>query len=684
MSGFHSGDLNPDKYNNLTGYLSLDAIPTNEPIVMWTIGVVIVLGIVVVALITFMGWWKPLWKDWITSVDHKRIGIMYMVVAVLMLVRGFADALMMRTHQAMAAATPHVDGVSAGYLPPDHYNQIFTAHGVIMIFFMATPLLFGLMNIMLPQQIGARDVAFPFLNNFGFWLTTAGVIVCNISLGVGDFATGGWLAYAPETGLEGSPTVGMNYYLWSLQMSGIATTIGAINFIVTIFKMRAPGMTLMQMPIFTWTCLATNILGAVIFPILTVAYTLLTLDRYFDYNFFTNHMGGNAKMYINLVWAWGHPEVYFLVLPAFGIYSEIVPVFSGKPLFGYKTMVYATVAIIVLSLLVWGHHFFTMGAGGNVNAFFGIMTMIIAIPTGVKVFNWIFTMYEGRVRFTSPMYWIVGALVTFTIGGMTGVMLSVPPIDFVVHNSLFLVAHFHNTIIGGVVFGYLAGVVFWFPKWFGFKMNEKLGKCAFWGWLIGFYLSFMPLYALGFMGLTRRMSQFQTTEHAVYFIVAMIGSFFILIGTVCLILSLLVGILQRNQTRDLTGDAWGDGRSLEWSISSPPPAYNFAVIPKIYGIDAFFRLKERGEAYKRPEKYEAIHMPKNTGTGVIMGLLTAVWGFAVVWHIWWLTIVGFAATVFVFIAYTFNDDTDYYIPAEEVERIENERFENLAKAGIKS
>ncbi|AWM78945.1 cytochrome o ubiquinol oxidase subunit I [Gammaproteobacteria bacterium ESL0073] len=682
MSGFTSGNL--DSYNNLTGYLSWKAVPTDEPIVMWTVGVVLVLGVLVLGLITFMGWWKPLWKDWITSVDHKKIGIMYIVVAILMLVRGFADALLMRTHLALASAEGYTAGHPSGYLPPDHYNQIFTAHGVIMIFFMATPLLFGLMNILLPQQIGARDVAFPFLNNFGFWLTVAGVIVCNISLGVGDFATGGWLAYAPETGIEMSPTVGMNYYLWSLQLSGIATTIGAVNFIVTILKMRAPGMTLMHMPIFTWTCLCTNILAACVFPILTVAYALLTLDRYFDFNFFTNHMGGNAKMYINLVWAWGHPEVYFLVLPAFGIYSEIVPVFSGKPLFGYKTMVYATVSIVVLSLLVWGHHFFTMGAGGNVNAFFGIMTMIIAIPTGVKVFNWIFTMYEGRVRFTAPMYWVIGALVTFTIGGMTGVMLAVPPIDFVVHNSLFLVAHFHNTIIGGVVYGYLAGLVFWFPKMFGFKMHEGTGKASFWCWLVGFYLSFMPLYALGFMGLTRRMSQFQSTEYAPYFFVAMIGTFFILFGVIFLVLSLLIGILQRNQTRDLTGDAWGDGRSLEWSLASPPAPYNFAVIPKIYGKDAFFMLKEKGEAYKRPEKYEAIHMPKNTGAGFVIGMLCAVWAFALVWHIWWLAIVGFGLSVITYIVHAFDDDRDYYISAEEVERIENERFENLAKAGIKS
>lgn len=680
MSGFTSGNL--DSYNDLTGYLTLNAIPTDEPIVMWTIGTVLVLGVLVLGLITFMGWWKPLWKDWLTSVDHKKIGIMYIAVAVLMLVRGFADALMMRTHLALASAD--VSHHPSGYLPPDHYNQIFTAHGVIMIFFMATPLLFGLMNVLLPQQIGARDVAFPWLNNFAFWLTVAGVIVCNISLGVGDFATGGWLAYAPETGIDMSPTVGMNYYLWSLQLSGIATTMGAVNFIVTILKMRAPGMTLMQMPIFTWTALCANILAACIFPILTVAYALLTLDRYFDFNFFTNHMGGNAKMYINLVWAWGHPEVYFLVLPAFGIYSEIVPVFCGKPLFGYKTMVYATIAIVVLSLLVWGHHFFTMGAGGNVNTFFGIMTMIIAIPTGVKVFNWVFTMYEGRVRFTAPMYWIVGAVVTFIIGGMTGVMLSVPAIDFVVHNSLFLVAHFHNTIIGGVVYGYLGGLVFWFPKMFGFKMHEGTGKGSFWCWLIGFYLSFMPLYALGFMGLTRRMSQFDTTEYKGYFFVAMIGAFFILVGILLLVISFLIGILQRNKTRDLTGDAWGDGRSLEWSLSSPPAPYNFAFIPKIYGRDAFFKLKERGEAYKRPDKYEPIHMPKNRAAGPIMGVLCAIAGFAVVWHIWWLTIVAFGLSVITFIIHTFDDDVDYYIPAEEVERIENERFENLAKAGIKS
>src|SRR3984893_14063665 len=460
------------------GKLSLEAIPFHEPIIMGTGAVVVILGVGILGLITYFHHWKYLWDEWITSVDHKKIGVMYFGLGLVMLLRGFADAIMMRAQQAMAA------GGAAGYLPPQHYDQIFTAHGVIMIFFVATPFLLGLMNVVVPLQIGARDVAFPFLNSLGFWLSAVGAALVMISMWVGDFAATGWVAYPPLSELGYSPTVGVDYFIWSLQVSGLGTTLTGINFVVTILRMRAPSMNVMKMPVFVWTSLITNILIVAVFPVLTATLALLAADRYLDMHFFTNELGGNAMMYINLISVWGHPEVYILILPAFGAFSEIISTFSGKPLFGYKSMVYATMAICVLSFMVWLHHFFTMGAGADVNGIFGIMSMVIAVPTGVKVFNWLFMMYRGRVRFSAAMHWAVGFMVTFVIGGMTGVLLAVPPADFVLHNSLFLVAHFHNMVIGGVLFGAFAGYTFWFPKAFGFKLDERWGKAAFWLWTV--------------------------------------------------------------------------------------------------------------------------------------------------------------------------------------------------------
>ncbi len=440
------------------GKLTLEAIPYHDPIIMGAVGAMILGGLALFAALTYFGKWKWLWTEWLTSVDHKKIGVMYIIVAMLMLLRGFADAIMMRMHMAAVSAG------TEGFLPPHHYDQIFTAHGVIMIFFMAMPFMVGLMNIVVPLQIGARDVAYPFLNSLSFWLFVVGVALMNISLGVGEFAQTGWLAYPPLSGKQFSPGVGVDYWIWSLQISGIGTLLTGVNFFVTILKMRAPGMKMMQMPVFTWTALCTNVLIIISFPILTATVALLTLDRYLGTHFFTNEMGGNQMMYVNLIWAWGHPEVYILILPAFGIFSEVVATFCKKRLFGYTSLVWATAAITILSFIVWLHHFFTMGAGANVNAFFGIATMIISIPTGVKIFNWLFTMYRGRIQFSVPILWTLGFLVTFTLGGMTGVLLAVPGADFVLHNSLFLIAHFHNVIIGGVVFGYLAGFNYWFPK----------------------------------------------------------------------------------------------------------------------------------------------------------------------------------------------------------------------------
>ncbi len=598
---------------------------------------------------------------------------MYIIVALIMLLRGFADAIMMRTQLAVASAD------SAGFLPPHHYDQIFTAHGVIMIFFMAMPFITGLMNIVVPLQIGARDVAYPFLNSLSFWLFGAGVALMMISLFVGEFAATGWLAYPPLSGLDYSPSVGVDYYIWALQISGLGTTLSGINFIVTILRMRAPGMTLMKMPIFTWTSLVTNVLIVAAFPVLAATLALLTMDRYLGTHFFTNDMGGNVMMYVNLIWIWGHPEVYILVLPAFGVYSEVVATFARKTLFGYKSMVYATAAIGVLSFLVWLHHFFTMGAGANVNAFFGIATMIISIPTGAKIFNWLFTIYRGRLRITTPVLWTLGFMLVFVIGGMTGVMLAIPGVSFVLHNSLFLIAHFHNTIIGGVVFGCIAGMTYWFPKAFGFKLNERLGRYSFYCWFVGFFLAFMPLYILGFKGMTRRLNHYDNPEWQPYLLVALAGAALIMLGIWFLLQQVFVSVRQRKQNQDITGDPW-DGRTLEWSISSPAPFYNFAHVPHVDELDQFWEDKQNGKAYKRPAKYEDIHMPKNTAAGVFIGAFGLVMCFALIWHIWWLSIVGFVGMIGSFIVRAYDRDVDYWVPAAEVERIENAHFEKMQKA----
>ncbi|GAA0435627.1 cytochrome o ubiquinol oxidase subunit I [Aeromonas salmonicida] len=654
------------------GKLTLDAIPYHEPIIMVTVAGIILGGLGIAGLITYFGKWQYLWKEWFTSVDHKRLGVMYLILGMIMLLRGFADAVMMRTQQVMASAG------GDGILPPHHYDQIFTAHGVIMIFFVAMPLVIGLMNIVVPLQIGARDVAFPFLNNISFWFTAAAVVLINVSLAVGEFAQTGWLAYPPLSGLEYSPGVGVDYWIWSLQISGLGTLLTGVNLFATIIKMRAPGMTMMRLPVFTWTALCANILIIASFPILTVTVALLTADRYLGTHFFTNDMGGNMMMYINLIWAWGHPEVYILVLPVFGIFSEVVATFCKKKLFGYTSLVWATIAITVLSFIVWLHHFFTMGSGANVNAFFGITTMIISIPTGVKIFNWLFTMYRGRIEFTSPMLWTIGFIITFTIGGMTGVLLSVPAANFVLHNSLFLIAHFHNVIIGGVVFGCFAGITYWFPKAFGFTLDETWGKRSFWFWIVGFFVAFMPLYVLGFMGMTRRVSQQLDPAFHPWLVVAAVGAGLIAIGVLCQVIQVVVSIRDREKNRDLTGDPWG-GRTLEWATSSPPPFYNFAIEPTITGLDAFWEAKQNGTAYQQPKQYAPIHMPKNTGAGVIIAGFSALFGFAMIWHIWWMAIAAFVAMIATWIIHSFNDDVDYYVQVDEIERIEGQHFANINK-----
>jgi cytochrome o ubiquinol oxidase subunit 1 len=652
----------------MLGKLSWDAIPWDQPIPLIAGSVVMTVTLAVLAWIVIKGHLPYLWHDWITSVDHKRIGVMYILLGLVMLLRGFIDAIMMRSQQALAYNAP-------GYLPPEHYDQVFSAHGTIMIFFAAMPLMIGLMNFVVPLQLGVRDVAFPTLNSTSFWLTATGAFLINISLVVGEFARTGWLPYPPLSELRYSPGVGVDYYLWALQISGVGTLMTGINFVTTILKIRAPGMTYLRMPIFCWTALASNLLIVAAFPVLTATLGMLLLDRYVGFHFFTNDGGGNMMMFINLIWAWGHPEVYILVLPAFGVFSEVISTFSGKPLFGYRSMVAATLFICLVSFSVWLHHFFTMGAGGDVNAFFGIATSVIAVGTGVKIYNWMFTMYGGRIRFASPMLWAMGFLVTFTIGGMSGVLLAVPPADFQLHNSLFLVAHFHNVIIAGVVFGAFAGVTFWFPKAFGFRLHEGWGKAAFWFTIAGFYVTFIPLYAAGLLGMTRRLQHYDVAQWRPWVLTAGIGIVIFCLALVCQVIQIVVSIRRRGRLRDLTGDPW-DGRSLEWATPSPPPSFNFAVLPNVEGEEPYWQIKRRAietqELSTEPD-YKPIEMPRNSPTGFITAFFATVTGFALIWHIWWLVGVGIVAAYGGFVWFAWRDVEEYQIPAEEVARADRAR-----------
>jgi cytochrome o ubiquinol oxidase subunit 1 len=647
------------------GKLSWAAIPYDQPIPLIAAALVGVVIIGVLAWVTLKGWLPYLWREWITSADHKRIGIMYTLLAMVMLLRGFADAIMMRSQQALAFR-------SGGYLPPEHYDQIFSAHGTLMIFFVAMPFVIGLMNFVMPLQLGIRDVAFPTLNSVSLWLTATGALLVNISLVVGEFARTGWLPYPPLSELTYSPGVGVDYYLWALQISGVGTLLTGVNFVTTVLKIHAPGMTYMRMPMFCWTTLASNLLIVAAFPILTATLAMLLLDRYLGFHFFSNEAGGNMMMFMNLIWAWGHPEVYILILPAFGIFSEVFSTFSGKPLFGYRSMVMATMAICLLSFTVWLHHFFTMGAGPDVNAIFGIASMIIAVPTGVKVFNWLFTMFGGRVVYSTPILWSLGFMITFVIGGMTGVLLAMPPADFVLHNSLFLVAHFHNVIIGGVLFGAFAGYSYWFPKAFGFRLHEGLGKAAFWCWIIGFYVAFMPLYVLGLMGMTRRMQHYDVLAWRPWLLIAAGGAAIIAAGIILQIAQLAVSIRRRETLRDETGDPW-DGRSLEWATSSPPAAFNFAVLPHVEGQDAYWTMKQRARRQARLSEepsYTDIEMPRNSPTGFICAFFATMMGFALIWHIWWMVALAALGAYATFVVFAWRDRVEYVIPADMVARID--------------
>lgn len=647
------------------GKLTLAAIPFHEPIVMTAVSFMILTTIGVLGYITKRNLWSYILHEWVATVDHKKIGIMYLILASVMLLRGFSDALLMRSQQMIAV------GDAQGFLNAHHFSEIFTAHGVIMIFFVAMPFMFGLMNLVLPLQIGARDVAYPFLNNVSFWMTFAGAMIINLSLAIGNFAATGWLAYPPLSELQYSPDVGVDYYIWGLQIAGVGTLLGGINFIATIIKMRCKGMTLMKMPVFVWSVLCSMTLVIFAFPILTVALFLLEFDRLLGMHFFTQFAGGNIMMYINLIWAWGHPEVYILILPAFGIFSEVVATFSQKRLFGYSTMVYAMAVITVLAFSVWLHHFFTMGAGSNVNAVFGIATMVISIPTGVKVFNWLFTMYRGQIILSTPMLWVTAFFTTFVIGGMTGVMMAIPPADFQFHNNLFLVAHFHNVIIGGVLFGYFSGFIYWFPKVFGFKLDEKLGKYAFGFWVGGFYVAFLPVYALGLLGYLRRTYHVTNTGVQPYYIVAAIGALLILVGIIFQVIQLIQSIRNREELKDTNGDPW-NGRTLEWSIPSPPAHYNFAILPEVNSLEPHWDAKQINQSQPPvlERAYADIHMPKNTLSGFIIGILSGAFGFAMVWHMWLIAAASIIGVMGSFVHKTFDNDVDYYILADEVKQYE--------------
>ena len=645
----------------MLGKLTLSAIPLDQPIPLVAGAAVVLVLLGVVGWIVLAGHLPYLWREWITSVDHKRIGVMYVLLGLVMLIRGFSDVVLMRSQQAVAYKAP-------GFLPPEHYDQIFSAHGTIMIFFGAMPFIIGLMNFVVPLQLGVRDVAFPTLNSVSFWLTATGALLVNVSLVIGEFARTGWWPSPPLSEVAYSPGVGVDYYLWAIQISGVGTLMSGINLTTTILKMRAPGMSYLRMPMFCWTALASNLLIVAAFPILTATLAMLTLDRYLGFHFFTDERGGNSMMFMNLFWAWGHPEVYILALPGYGIFSEVISTFSSKPLFAYRSMVAATMAILVLSFMVWLHHFFTMGPGGDVNGIFGITSMIIAVPTGVKVFDWMFTMYGGRIRFTTPMLWSIGFIVTFVVGGATGVLLAVPPADFVLHNSLFLVAHFHNVMVSAVVFAAFAGYSYWFPKAFGFRLHEGWGQAAFGFSFAGFIAVFAPLYVVGILGMTRRMQHYDVPEWRPWVLAAGAGVILMAIGVVCQIVQLVVSIRRRDELRDVTGDPW-DGRSLEWATASPPPCFNFAVMPQVHGEEAYWGIKQAAREQRRlrdEPAYEPIEMPLNSPTGFICAFFATLVGFAMIWHIWWMAALGLVGAFGTFVVFAWRDTVEYEIPAEQV------------------
>jgi cytochrome o ubiquinol oxidase subunit 1 len=647
----------------MLGKLTIDALPFYSGIAMAGALTVVCVALGVVAFITRLGRWRYLWTEWLTSLDHKKIGIMYVTLALVMLVRGVIDALLIRTQQAFAFE-PN------GYLPPDHFDQIFTSHATIMMFFVAMPFVLGLLNIVVPQQIGARRVAFPFMNSAGLWLTVSGAGLVMISLVIGKFSTAYWTAYPPQSGVQFNPGVGVDYWIWAVLLSSVGSLLAGINFLVTIVKRRAPGMRLMMMPLFTWAALCTSILIIFAYPALIVAATLLGLDRQLGMHFFTGLQGGgNVANYVSLFWIWGHPHVYILILPAFGIYSEVVATFSGRKLSGYAPLIYSTAAITVLSLVVWLHHFFTLGSGADVNAFFGSAAPLIAVPTIVTIAAWLLTMYRGRVQFSVPMLFTLGFIVTFLVGGISGFLFAVAPAS--IHDTTFRVAHFHNLLIPGALFGYFAGYQYWFPKAFGFRLDEKWGRRAFWCWIVGFCLAFMPLYVLGLMGMPQRLNRTNVADWQPYLILAQCGVLFILCGIVFLAVQIAVSIRDRAKLAVPGGDPW-NARTLEWATASPPAAYNFAVVPEVHGIDPWWTMKQETANHGRP-RFRDIVMPGNSSAGIALAATSFVFAFAMIWQIWWLAAIGGLSVFAAVLSQTFHDRVGRRIPASEVEAIESRR-----------
>jgi cytochrome o ubiquinol oxidase subunit 1 len=659
-------------WSSLLGRLDLNALPLYSKVATAAASLVLLVIIAALVLITVKRWWPYLWREWFTSLDHKRIGIMYVALSLIMLMRGIIEAVMMRTQQALAVN-------SEGYLTPEHFSQMFSTHGTIMIFLMAMPFLTGLINFAMPLQIGARDVRFPMLNAISLWLTAAGAALVMASLMLGKFSTGGWSGYPPFTGVDYQPGVGPDYWIWALTLSSIGSTLTGLNFAVTIYKDRCPGMTLFRMPLFTWTALCTSILMIFAMPPLTVATLLLALDRYLDFHFFTNTHGGNLMNFVNLFWLFGHPEVYILILPAFGVFSEVFATFSGKRLYGYKSLVWASLAITVLSFTVWLHHFFTMGQSAGVNAAFGIATMLIGIPTGVKIYDWMLTVFRGRVRFSVPIIYSAMFLMLFVIGGLTGITLATPPVDYQVHNTVYLVAHFHNMLIPGTLFGMLAGYSYWFPKAFGFRLNEAWGRFTALCFGGGFLLAFMPLYVLGISGMPRRSQAIFTAEFAPLLWTAEIGAVLLSLALVGLYVQLWVSIRDRHRNAVPLGDPW-DGRTLEWTTIAPPPEYNFAVLPTIHDRDPFTWLKEHGLAHAPVLRFEDIHLPKNSATPLVIGAASLVCAFGLVWHIGWAAAGGFLLVWGTVIARSFVRDTERVITGATLRQAEERRLQQLRGA----
>ncbi|MCM3574056.1 cytochrome aa3 quinol oxidase subunit I [Mesobacillus subterraneus] len=621
----------------------------------------VAIGLTIIAILaglTYFRKWGYLWQQWLTTVDHKRIGIMYLISALLMLFRGGVDALMMRAQTAIPENT---------LLNAQEYNEVFTTHGVVMILFMAMAFVMALMNFVVPLQIGARDVAFPRLNALSFWLYFMGAMLFNISFVVGGSPDSGWTSYFPLAGNEFSPSVGTNYYMLAIQIAGLGTLITGINFIVTILKMRAPGMKLMKMPMFTWTALITNVIIVFAFPVLTVALAMGTMDRLFGTNFFTTTNGGMDMLWANFFWVWGHPEVYILILPAFGIYSEIIPTFARRNLYGYKSMVVSIVAISALSFVVWVHHFFTMGQGALVNSIFSITTMAIAIPTGVKIFNWLLTLWKGKIRFTVPMLYSLGFIPIFTIGGVTGVMLGMASADYQYHNTMFLVAHFHLVIIPGVVFAMIAGMTYWWPKIFGFMLNERIGKWSFWFIAISVCLTFFPMFISGLDGQARRMYTYsESTGYGIWNGLSFIGAIGLAIGFALIVYNVYYST--RYAPRNIGPDPW-DARSLEWATHSPVPEYNFAIVPHVNSSEAFWDAKKKGHDLF-PGEYKKIHMPNNSGLPFILSAFFFVFGFAMVFSMWTLAILS-ALGIFGCMLYrSFEKDHGHYISVKEIKETE--------------